>query len=512
MREKRRRGRRTGVLLLGLALWMGLAGCGIGDGELQEAQGAAQVQTSESASLPESAALQGGGSESASAPALKPESALESASAPTPELVQKSTPAPTPEPTPEPYREYEIRLAALGDNLMHMGIVYTGKQADGSYDYSFLFRGIQDLLDQADIRAINQETVFGGNELGFSGFPHFNSPTQVGDAIAAAGFQVVLHATNHAADQGVKGLARCAAFWEQYPQVLAVGIHQEPTQDRIGLLQAGDRTFAVLNYTYGPNAEVLDSSLRGRLDMLCAYQEKTGAIDFTSLNPQVTEDIRRARELADVVVVFPHWGTEYRTEPSSYQRRFAQEMADAGADVIIGTHPHVPQPVELLTAQDGRTTLCFYSLGNYVSTQKQAICMLEEMAWVTFHVTEDEVYVVQDESGAVPLVCHYKSGPVRLENVYPLEEYTQEQAQSHGIRNYGGVSLSLEYLQEKSREILGEWELPLEKVREKGREVPLQVVPKRAGEAEAAPEGSKESEDALERFVELEDSPEDIGE
>ena len=109
-------------------------------------------------------------------------------------------------------------MMALGDNLMHMGIVYTGKMNDGTFDYSFLFRTISDFLDAADIKAINQETILAGNELGFSGFPNFNSPTEIADAIAEAGFNVVLHATNHAADQGLDGIKNCAAYWEQFPE------------------------------------------------------------------------------------------------------------------------------------------------------------------------------------------------------------------------------------------------------------------------------------------------------
>ena len=230
--------------------------------------------------------------------------------------------------------------------------------------------------------------------------------------------------------------------------------------DGIPCLTVEGVTFAVLNYTYGPNMETLPSSLRGHLNMLCAYNEQSGAIDFTTLNPQVPEDIRAAREVADIVVVCPHWGTEYVAEPSSYQRDFAQQMADAGADVIIGTHPHVPQPVEWITAADGSETLCYYSLGNYVSTQKQALSMLEGMAWVVFHVDEEGVTLTREDSGVLPLVCHYTSGPVRFGNVYALEDYTEELAQRHGIWNYGGVALHLDYLQEKSGEIFGDMALP----------------------------------------------------
>lgn len=387
---------------------------------------------------------------------------------PTPEPSASSSPVPSPSPTPEPsFEEYDITLLAVGDNLMHMGIVRTGRKDDDSYDYTFLFENIRSYLDAADIKIINQETILGGNDLGFSGFPLFNSPTEVGDAIADAGFNVVLHATNHAADQGSKGILNCAAYWETFhPEVLMTGItgdektvDNENGKSEIPLLQVGDVTFAILNYTYGPNAETLAASLRGHLNMLCAYNEKNGRIDFTSLNPRVLEDIEQAEQLADIVIVFPHWGTEYRKTPSAYQREFALEMTRAGADLIIGTHPHVPQPIEKITSENGNTALCYYSLGNYVSTQKKPLCMLEELAWVTFHVSEDGVAIAEERTGALPLVCHYKSGPLRLENVYLLEDYTEKQAARHGIRSYGGVALNLSDLQAWSDEIIGDWVL-----------------------------------------------------
>jgi len=383
--------------------------------------------------------------------------APEAAGEPSPAPADEPSPTPTPEPTPTPFQEYDITLMALGDNLMHMGIVYTGKQSDGTFDYSFLFQGISEFLSQSDIRIINQETILGGNELGFSGFPHFNSPTQVGDAIADAGFNVVLQASNHAADQGLNGILNCASFWKtNHPEVLMTGIAGEEGFSGIPLLSVGDIIFAILNYTYGPNMEILPNDIKGHLKMLCAYNEN-GYIDFTSLNPQVTEDIRAARELADIVIVCPHWGNEYQRSPSTYQQRFAMEMTEAGADLIIGTHPHVPQSVEWVTSENGNTSLCYYSLGNYVSTQKEMLAMLEEMAWVTFHVTEDGVAISKEKTGVVPLVCHYKSGPVRLEQVYLLEDYTKEDAARHGILNYGGIHLRLEDLQLSAEDIFGDW-------------------------------------------------------
>lgn len=363
-------------------------------------------------------------------------------------------PLPSTEPEPE---AHTVTLMAVGDNLIHMGVVRTGKQEDGTYDFSFLFRGISDLLEAADIKIINQETILGGNQLGFSGFPLFNSPTEVGEGIAASGFNVVLQASNHSADQGLAGIENCIAFWEQHPEVLMAGIHEkEDAEKTIPLLTVEDTTFAILNYTYGPNAEILPSDIQGHLDMLCAYDEKTGAMDFTTLNPSVTEDIRAAEKVADAVIVCPHWGTEYSSTPSRYQREFALQMTEAGADLIIGTHPHVVQPVEWIEAKNGNRALCFYSLGNYVSTQKKPLCMLEALAWVSFDVTDDGVFVSEERSGVIPLVCHYTSGPVRIEDIYLLEDYTEEQATSHGIRNYGEAPLTLPQLLQWRDEILGD--------------------------------------------------------
>ena len=410
---------------------------------------------------------------------LSPEHTDSAASTPP---VFDSTPAPTPTSTPFP--EYDLSLMMVGDNLLHLGIIRSGQQEDGSYNYDMLYENISQQLGEADIKIINQETILGGNDLGFSGFPFFNSPTEVGDAIASAGFNVVLHASNHAADQKLQGLNHCAAFWrEQHPEVMMLGIHGENDFDEngriaprtgsahagegqtadwrtdergIGYMTVRDVTFAVLNYTYGPNMEVIPTSIMGHLNILCDYNPQSGQLDFTSLNPQVLEDIAIAREQADVVVVCPHWGTEYVTTPSSYQEKFALQMTEAGADIIIGTHPHVVQPVEWIEAENGNRCLCFYSLGNYVSTQKEGICMLEAMAWVTLHVSEQEVTIVESQSGAIPLVCQYTSGRVRFEGVYLLQNYTQEQAARHGIRSYGGVTLSLDDLLKWSFEIFGD--------------------------------------------------------
>ncbi len=369
--------------------------------------------------------------------------------------------------TEEAFQEYDISLMAVGDNLMHMGIVNTGKQSDGSYDYSFLFEDIAEYLDAADIKIINQETILGGNEKGFSGYPAFNSPTEVGDAIAAAGFNVVLHATNHAADKKVEGIDSCIDFWKTHPEVMMLGIHKPESEEpvnRVPVLTIGDIDFAILNYTFGPNYEVVSSSVTNRLELLCAVDEKSRAIDYTVINPQVLEDIRTAREIADVVIVCPHWGTENSMTPTKAQEKFAQQMTDAGADLIIGTHPHVVQRVEWLESENGNRTLCFYSLGNYVSTMKGAKNMLEGLAWVTFHVTEEGVAIDSEKTGMLPLVCQYSYNPNRFKKIYLLDEYSQDLASDHGIIPYGGITFSYSDLIGWSEEVIGDWKLTREQI------------------------------------------------
>lgn len=369
-----------------------------------------------------------------------------------------------PEEIPEPVPEDKtIRLLAVGDNLFHAGVHLTGKQSDGTYDFSFLYETIQPYLDDADIKIINQETIFGGNDLGNDGhlgYPSFNSRTEVGDAIAEAGFNVVLQSTNHTIDQGLDGLLHCISYWqENHPEIMICGIRGEADSDpEIQTMEIEGVTFAFLNYTYGPNLGSFPSKYEGYMDILCYYDESSRMLDFTRLNPRVIEDIEEADEIADVVVVCPHWGTEYMTTQSFYQEEFALQMTEAGADLIIGTHPHVVQPVTYIESENGNKSLCYYSLGNYVSTQKEVACMLEGMAIVTFTVTPDgEISINEEETGVIPMVCQYTQGSVRIDNIYFLADYTEELALKHGMYTYAGIPFHLEDMVNLSEKVFGDW-------------------------------------------------------
>ncbi len=362
-------------------------------------------------------------------------------------------------PETEEIPQKKIHLMAVGDCLMHMGVINSGKQSDGTYDYDFLFENLKDFLSVADIKVINQETILGGNEFGFSGYPAFNSPTELGDSIADCGFNVVLHASNHTLDKRLEGIQNCLAFWENHPGVLVAGIGEKDITGQIPLLTVGEYTFAILNYTYGTNLETFPAYADGYMNMLCDWDPETRVLDFTKLRPQVLEDIRAAKEIADMVIVFPHWGNEYTTEPTMYEKQFAMAMTEAGADLIIGTHPHVIQPIEWITAENGNTSLCYYSLGNYVSTQLKPICMLEGMAWVTFEVGENGLQIDTENTGVLPLVNHYGNGTPKHKGTYFLENYSEELTAAHAVYSKG---LNYQELLQWTDEVFGDNVLTVE--------------------------------------------------
>lgn len=196
----------------------------------------------------------------------------------------------------------EISLVMVGDVLLHTPLQESGLQADGSYDYDHFFSHTKELISGADLALVNQEVILGGTELGLSGYPAFNGAFEVGDALVAAGFDVVLHATNHALDKGETGLLNCLHFWQtNYPQIGVLGIHdsQESQDDNIWLYEQDGATIAILNYTYGTNG----------IDLPQPYM-----VDLLE-EERVTADLRRADALADFVIVAPPLGDGIHPRP-----------------------------------------------------------------------------------------------------------------------------------------------------------------------------------------------------
>lgn len=338
--------------------------------------------------------------------------------------------------------EPEVTLVMVGDILLHTRVAESGKVVDGGYDFRAVFAQMSEEIQAADLAIVNQEVIIGGEGLGVSGYPAFNAPYELGDALVDAGFDVTLHATNHALDKGKKGIKNCLAFWEEnYPQIAVLGIHgSEADQKEIYVYEQDGIRIAILNYTYGTNGIALPEDMPYAVDML----EKS----------RVEADLRLAGELADFVVVCPHWGTEYKLSATRAQKEWAEFFAENGADLVLGTHPHVIEPIEWVGADN---TLVYYSLGNFVNWtsgtgEGVANRMVGGMACVTIGLNEAGEAVITSY-GVEPLVCHVEQGFGNV-TVYPLDKYTEELAARNEIIKQDSA-FSLEYCQELVEKVFG---------------------------------------------------------
>jgi len=150
---------------------------------------------------------------------------------------------------------------------------------------------------------------------------------------------------------------------------------------------------------------------------------------------RVKAQIEKAKSISDVVVVNVHWGVEYTHKPTEYQYEYAQKLADWGADIILGHHAHVIQPVEWITRADGTRALCVYSLGNFISTQEMGATMIGGGLDVTVTKEYENNTVSITSARFIPTVTHYEWGKANV-RVYPLDEYTDELAAKHGIHQH----------------------------------------------------------------------------
>ncbi len=356
-----------------------------------------------------------------------------------------------------------INVMMIGDMLIHEGVYRSGTSDEVTYSYDHLFANILGDIQEADLRIVNQETILGGTAMGLQGYPTFNSPQEIGDAEVTAGFNVILHATNHALDQGLTGLNTTVSYWKsKHPQMSILGIYSTQEEaDNIYVYEKDGFKVAILNYTYGTNGISIPSS--------APY-----CINTLDDEAKVRNDIQRAKLMADLVIVCPHWGTEYVYDTTDYQDYWTQVFLEEGVDVVIGTHPHVLEPVEEFTREDGHTMVVYYSLGNFVSNQDEMPRMIGGMAKLTL-VKEGNTARVETYS-IVPLVTQKLFG-YKLITTYKLSDYTNELALQNAIRRdtpectdttclcgadilgletHSNTNFTLEYCQRFAKAVLGD--------------------------------------------------------
>lgn len=331
-----------------------------------------------------------------------------------------------------------VDLIAVGDDLIHTSIYKSCKTGKG-YNFDSLFQHVRKDIQAADLAVINQETIL--VDKNYSGYPSFGSPKAVADAIAKAGFNVVTHATNHTLDRGTGAITGTLKYWnKKYPDINILGIHKsKKAAGKITVVKKNGIKIAMLNYTYGLNGYRLPAGKGYMVDLLT-----------TKNKSKIKKDIKKAKKKADFVIVFTHWGTEYRYSPDSSQKNWADFFLESGVDLLVGAHPHVLEPYKMLKGKNGKKMLVYYSLGNFVSSQNRVPRLLGGMAKVT---------IVKDSKGTRikkytmdPLVTHIG----KSYTVYKLSDYTDTLARKNAIRRISpSESFSVKSLKKLYKRITG---------------------------------------------------------
>jgi poly-gamma-glutamate synthesis protein (capsule biosynthesis protein) len=315
-------------------------------------------------------------------------------------------------------KEDYLTIIAAGDNLIHDRI-FQSVFINGIYDFNPIYTEVQPFIEKADIAFINQEVLLAGSQFGFSGYPRFNAPQELGNALAGIGFDIINHANNHAMDKGEKAVLATMDFWDTFPEIYCLGIHRS-TQDRDKpvIIEKNNIKTGFLSYTYGTNS-------------LPIPKEKPYLVSLINTDV-MAEEIDRLRPLCDYLVVSMHWGTEYESEPDNMQLKLSQFLADHNVDLVIGHHPHVLQKFSSIPRKDGKIMLCYYSLGNFLSAQTTAATLLGGFMYLRLKKTQSGISV--EETGIIPTVTHYENGFTAFK-IYPLFQYTDELAKKHWKNN-----------------------------------------------------------------------------
>lgn len=349
-------------------------------------------------------------------------------------------------------KEITATVLNTGDILIHENVLNGARQNDGSYDFSNFYKVAKPYITAADYAIVNLEVTLGGEAAGrYRGYPEFNSPDSLLDYVKADGFDMLLTANNHSLDTGLAGLKRTVQ------QIKKVGLDflgtKETTDDPTYLIKdINGIKIGMVSYTYGTNSSASGAS------QLINYFSSANLPAFYSEAQAVIDDMRTNG--AEAIVFYMHWGNEYHTTPNTYQKAAAQQLCNMGVDVIVGGHPHVLQPIELIYSEDSQnTTVCLYSMGNSISNQR-----IVEMTGVceTGH-TEDGVLFsytfTKDADGEVALsavdiiptwVDRWGSSGNYQYTMYPLE--SADMANSYGLDDATAQKAAASY--ERTKQII----------------------------------------------------------
>ena len=320
--------------------------------------------------------------------------------------------------------ENHVSFTAVGDNLIHGSIYQQAKARAGGdgYDFSYSYEPVRSFFLNHDLNWINMETIC-NDQFPASNYPRFSTPGQDAKDLYDIGFRIFSVASNHTYDYGNAGVRAMKYFYrDEMPEdILTTGLWEDT--DYIPVYECKGHKIAFLTYTYGMNED---------------SNEESGRVIFLSEKNLIKYQIEKAKEKADCVIVSCHWGDEDKHAINDEQRAIAKNIAEWGADLIIGTHPHVVQDYTRIETSDGRQVFVVYSIGNFISGQKDMdhlVGMVLECT-LSFSMDADGNSVVSVENPKlIPTVTHYDEAFTNL-RVMLLKDYTPELADKHGVHEY----------------------------------------------------------------------------
>ena len=329
-----------------------------------------------------------------------------------------TTEAPTTRPPP-----IEITLMAVGDNLIHKPLIEQARARAGGngYDFKFCYEGVRSLIGRADLALINQESILASDVAAPSSYPMFCTPTQCGDAVYDVGFRAILTANNHVLDKGTRGILASLDYWDTKPGAVAFGSYRNEAEfNTPKVMEVNGITFAFAGATYSYNG--------------LQFPQGSGIIaPLVEDEARLRRAVETGKQAADVMVVCLHWGTEDSQTVTDQQRALARRLVDWGADLIIGTHPHVLQTMEFIDKPDGGRAFVAYSLGNFLSGQAQAANLIGGAVELT--VVSDNGVISITSPRFHPVITQYGTGFGSV-HLVAWPDYTPAMAAAHGVRGY----------------------------------------------------------------------------
>ena len=271
----------------------------------------------------------------------------------------------------------EATVVNTGDIILHSTVLDGAKLSSGEYDFSAFFTEAKKYFKAADLVTANLEVTLGGTESGaFSGYPAFNAPDSLLDVINKSGLNLLTTANNHCYDTGLFGLKRTVQQLK-LNSIDFIGTKETAADPTYLIKDVNGIKIGITTFTYENDAPEGRKSMNGNVVKVEANElinsfNYSRINDFYSQAQSIVNDMEQNG--AEAVVFYMHWGEEYQLSPNTWQKSIAQKLSNMGVDVIVGGHPHVVQPVELIHSEDSENiTVCIYSMGNAISNQRQEL-------------------------------------------------------------------------------------------------------------------------------------------